>query len=363
MTEANKANSSKTTVVNILTVINAIVDIVANICNIRSSCSFKIAYGTALYWVLIGFSVITAILLLMSSKLQKDKIGGLAIIALLLISFIIFAGRPENSQTEPSGNQQMEPSISLRYNVLSETSIQFQADVSGADSNQFITWMISDAPGCSITDSGIFTTDGTPCTIEITGSFELNEQIYKDTCKLLIQSTEVPLESRRTVIRYFAELPEGMDTASADFINLKQEYSIYNSKDKAIADIIIDNGPFDCEDESTCGYVFFHWCRGENDAAYYTWEDALTPGHPHNRRGATVQCSDEYGNYNTFSCFYKKMDDIVQPLCYAKDGSGAVWMPNYNVCWDSYWYWMAEIRECTVIIYNSATSVSIDIVQ
>lgn len=38
-------------------------------------------------------------------------------------------------------------------------------------------------------------------------------------------------------------------------------------------------------------------------------------------------------------------------------------MPNYNVCWDSYWYWMAEIRECTVIIYNSATSVSIDIVQ
>ena len=303
MTEANKANSSKTTVVNILTVINAIVDIVANICNIKSSCSFKIAYGTALYWVLIGFSVITAILLLMSSKLQKDKIGGFAIIALLLISFIIFAGRPENSQTEPSGNQQMEPSISLRYNVLSETSIQFQADVSGADSNQFITWMISDAPGCSITDSGIFTTDGTPCTVEITGSFELNEQIYKDTCKLLIQSTEVPLESRRTVIRYFAELPEGMDTASADFINLKQEYSIYNSKDKAIADIIIDNGPFDCEDESTCGYVFFHWCRGENDAAYYTWEDALTPGHPHNRRGATVQCSDEYGCCCRSNCY------------------------------------------------------------
>lgn len=75
MTEANKANSSKTTVVNILTVINAIVDIVANICNIKSSCSFKIAYGTALYWVLIGFSVITAILLLMSSKLQKTKLA------------------------------------------------------------------------------------------------------------------------------------------------------------------------------------------------------------------------------------------------------------------------------------------------
>lgn len=318
-----------------------------------------------LRYIILGLSIVLLLCLfrlLLGGHWRENMFETSLILVTLIFSLAVFfylRTTPIASKDSSIDINNEVPTISLRYDRLSETAIQFRADVSGMDSTPTVVWKVSDAPGCSITDSGLLTTDGTPCSATVTGSFEYKGQLYSDTYLLSVESVESTSREEQKAIRYFAEIPKGMNTESAEFLRLKDAYGIYNSKEDAIADIEHNGGQAEYSDEQISGYVFFHWCRGESDAAYYTKEDAFTHNHPHNRRGAAERCADAYGVYGSFSCFYKKVQDISWPLCYAEDGSGCVWMPNYDICWDSYWYWMTEVRECTAVVHNYAVSISV----
>lgn len=344
-----------------------IISIISDVLNIAS---FVILQGGK--WISCIIAGLTTIILfpcllclLPNGRWRENKSTLCLIIIALIISlgiighhFLIAPTEPVDASLNTSDN--VTPSVSIRYEKISDAAVQFQADVSGMDIDPFITWTVTNAPGCDITVAGLFTTDGTPCSAVVTGSFVHEGQLYADTCVLSVEPVSEPSESRQEVIRYFTELPKGIDTNDSDYIALKLQYNIFDSKDVAIASIANGETEVECGNESVCGHVFYHWCRGENGAASYTAEDEYTKCHPHNRRSAAEKSADAYGDYNSFTCFYKAEQEIPYPL-FSVEGSTSVWMPNYNACWDSYWYWMAEVCECNVLVSESVQSFSIRI--
>ncbi len=347
--------------------IGTIVSIISDILNIASSVVLQ--GGKWLSCIISGVSIIILlpclVCFLPNGRWRENKRALCFLAVALIISFGIigyhFLITPtESLDASLDTSEKVAPSVTIRYEKISDAAVQFQADVSGIDIDPFITWTVTNAPGCDITSAGLFTTDGTPCSAVVTGSFVQEGQLYADTCVLSVEPVSEPSESRQEVIRYFTELPKGIDTNDSDYIALKLQDNIFDSKDVAIASIANGETEVECGNESVCGHVFYHWCRGENGAASYTAEDEYTELHPHNRRSASEKSADAYGNYDSFTCFYKAEQEIPYPLFSVED-SPSVWMPNYNACRDSYWYWMAEVCECNVLVSESVQSFSIRI--
>lgn len=347
--------------------IGTIISIISDILNISS---FWVLQGGK--WLSCIISGVTIIILLpclvcfLPNGRWRENKRTLCFLAVALIFSFVMIGYhflitpTESLDASLNTSESVTPSVTIRYEKISDAAVQFQADVSGVDINPFITWAVTNAPGCNISATGLFTTEGTPCSAIVTGSFVYEGQLYADTCILSVESVSEPSNSKQEVIRYFTELPKGIDTNDSDYIALKMQYNIFDSKDVAIASIANGAADVECENEAVCGHVFYHWCRGEDDAAYYTAEDEFTKNHPHNRRASTEKSADGYGKYNSLTCFYKAEQEIPYPL-FSVEGSTSVWLPNYNACWDSYWYWMAEVRECNVRISESVQNFSISI--
>ena len=199
--------------------IGTIISIISDILNIASS--LVLQGGKWISCIIAGLTTIILfpcfLCLLPNGRWRENKSTLLLIITALIISLVIIGRHFLIAPTEPldaplNTSDNVTPSVTIRYEKISDEAVQFQADVSEMDIDPFITWTVKNAPGCDITATGLFTTDGTPCSAIVTGSFVHEGQLYADTCVLSVEPVSESSESRQEVIRYFTELPKGIDT-------------------------------------------------------------------------------------------------------------------------------------------------------
>lgn len=99
-----------------------------------------------------------------------------------------------------------------------------------------------------------------------------------------------------------------MNYDSPDFSRLKTDYGIYSSKEDALQSVGCTSQD-ECTDETTCGFLFYHWCRGTDEVASYTAEDFFTSSTP----------KSEVKQYPHKSVIYaRKKTSLVQSYCFIR---------------------------------------------
>lgn len=302
---------------------------------------------------------LTVILIFLLGQRGQKRGVGICLLCLLLIlgSLFLYYKRHQASMNDSLAN------MALRYEEVSERSVKLHAISQETGEELPVEWTLSSAPGCKISEAGLFETDGTPCSAVVTARLIHDGKTYEASQTAVVDTVELASEdSKKANVKFFDELPAGMNYDSPDFSRLKTDYGIYSSKENALQSVGCTSQD-ECTDETTCGFLFYHWCRGTDEVASYTAEDFFTSStpksevkqYPHNR----LSMPEKTSTCTKFTCFYKEKQDVTLPFYSPDDGSGCVWMPNYSACWDSYWYWVVEIHECTITMRTSATKISV----
>lgn len=208
----------------------------------------------------------------------------------------------------------------------------------------------------SSSDDGIATVDASGAvyavsegSASIIASFTYDGLTCEDSVTVVVTNTREDRESG--FIRYLSAIPTGMDTRHSDFLNLQFSYDIYGSKDDALGKAVrADSGELEIDNEHLIGYVYYHWCRGE-DLDEFSDSHNRTSGMTQGKHQSTV-----YGNYadcNSFSCFFSDTFLSENEMTFSSDGSNCVWYENYSVCHDSYWYWTVPVYQCDYKVTQS----------
>lgn len=263
------------------------------------------------------------------------------------------------TEVEPSTTFEAPISPEIHTEFLSEENGVIQLNAWTEPAGQPILWSSSNTKIASVT--------GGIVTIHSDGVVVISATVagYSD----ITSKVEIAISERKDYfgggeIRYFENRPTGIDTASDFYKNLSSDYQIFGSKEEAIESI--QNGLIlELGTETTCGVVFYHWCRHDSAAAWDTSETVFHTEedlnrnwrYSHNRTTTTEKTMKNGESFNTFCCFYCA-DPALPDTLLKIDGSN--WVPNYNLCFDSYWYFPTMINSCPFTYYQTVQEIRID---
>lgn len=268
-------------------------------------------------------------------------------------SFIASTNEATRSTTTSDSNEILEsPQIDIYLVSAQEGILQLAANTK--PSGYSILWSSRDESIATVSDSGMVQAVS-PGTIRIEAAFTLEGKTYDDSILVTVKNSSPEVVSSG-VIRYFEDQPKEMDNWPTSGSNLLVDHQIYQSKSDALSSAGIENiSECDVSSHTVIGYVYYHWCRGEN----------LKVTESHNRTSGETKglhysnMLHQYIECNAFSCFFSTAYLSGESMKFADDGTGCMWFENFDVCPDSYWYWAVPVYEAQYTLTRTVLNVTL----